>query len=130
MGKVRVAVTLWPGSGPRDSVAALRSRGMDIIRVYAASSVIVVGDIDRSAIDRIRSAPGVARVDNEGNFVTQCDHPSATILPDGTCTCLVCARCGQHTGNSNQGHYWSFCQVTRADRSFHFCCPGDCELET
>lgn len=45
------------------------------------------------------------------------------------CRCLVCARCGHHTGNTSQGHYWALCSVTRTVREFHFCCPGDCELE-
>ena len=33
--------------------------------------------------------------------------------PDGTtvCRCVVCARCGHHTGNSHQGHYWRACKV-------------------
>lgn len=44
------------------------------------------------------------------------------------CRCLVCARCGKHTGNSTQGHYWGFCSVTKTVREPHFCCPGDCEL--
>lgn len=42
---------------------------------------------------------------------------------------MICGRCGQWTGNTNQGHYWAFCKNTRTDRVFHFCCPGDCELD-
>lgn len=42
---------------------------------------------------------------------------------------MLCARCGQHTGNNHQGHYWALCSVTRSIRDFHFCCPDDCELE-
>lgn len=50
---------------------------------------------------------------------------------------MVCGRCGQHTGNNNQGHYWGLCAVLldrgypydRAIRAMHFCCPGDCQLE-
>jgi hypothetical protein len=57
-----------------------------------------------------------------------CDAPDATRYPGG-CTCIVCARCGNHTGNSNQGHYWAHCKVTKTKREFHLCCPGDCELE-
>lgn len=56
-------------------------------------------------------------------------HPSVL---NGRCRCLVCARCGHHTGNANQGHYWSWCSVTRSIRSFHFCCPdtvSGCELQ-
>lgn len=45
------------------------------------------------------------------------------------CRCIICARCGQHTGNNNQGHYWSSCKVTKTVREFHFCCPDDCQLE-
>lgn len=45
------------------------------------------------------------------------------------CRCLICSRCKQHTGNNTQGHYWSWCQVTRTTRRHHQCCPGDCELE-
>ena len=46
------------------------------------------------------------------------------------CKCVICGRCGQHTGNSMQGHYWAFCSVTRTTREFHMCCDNDCELET
>ena len=56
----------------------------------------------------------------------------AGIGPDGAaefvCRCFVCARCGQHTGNSTQGHTWSLCRVDGVNKEFHFCCPGDCEL--
>jgi hypothetical protein len=75
---------------------------------------------------------------------------AATFLPGGTCRCIVCPRCGHHTGNAHQGHYWALCKVLlgrareslppgetlsldelhkRALREFHFCCPGNCELE-
>jgi hypothetical protein len=42
---------------------------------------------------------------------------------------LMCARCRRATGNDHQGHYWKHCRVTGGYRDFHFCCPGDCELE-
>lgn len=42
---------------------------------------------------------------------------------------MVCGRCGHHTGNNTQGHYWGRCNVTGTLRGFHFCCPDDCELE-
>lgn len=50
---------------------------------------------------------------------------------------MVCGRCGKHTGNNHQGHYWGFCnaiyepgmQFKDAIREMHFCCPDDCELE-
>ena len=88
---------------------------------------------------------------------SECDaeSPSAYMMPGGTfaCRCIVCPRCHHHTGNSHQGHYWSFCKVLaaqvratlapgetlpagqfmkRACREFHFCCPepDGCELET
>lgn len=85
---------------------------------------------------------------------TECDaeHPSAYLGPDGeiVCRCIVCARCGHHTGNSNQGHYWAHCKVLaarlrpeaarlatgewmrRTSREFHFCCDDPaygCELD-
>lgn len=41
----------------------------------------------------------------------------------------LCARCGEHTGNNHQGHYWRWCKVTGTLRDFHMCCPGNCELE-
>lgn len=44
------------------------------------------------------------------------------------CRCLVCSRCGRHTGNATQGHYWAWCKVTWEKREFHFCCPDRCEL--
>lgn len=44
------------------------------------------------------------------------------------CRCVVCARCGHHTGNSNQGHYWAWCKVSKQREEFHFCCPGNCDL--
>ena len=62
-----------------------------------------------------------------------CDYPQPPVYQnyDGsfTCRCMVCGRCGRHTGNSNQGHYWAFCKVTKTMRDFHFCCTDDCELE-
>lgn len=53
------------------------------------------------------------------------------------CTCLVCSRCGHHTGNNTQGHFWSICKplikrgyrLDQAAVDFHFCCPDDCELD-
>ena len=70
----------------------------------------------------------------------------------GECRCIVCARCGHHTGNSHQGHYWKACKVLSARfdaehagehipfaeavqltsrDEFHMCCPPPlgCELE-
>lgn len=59
-----------------------------------------------------------------------CDAPTGTAsMLDGRCRCVVCGRCGHHTGNGHQGHYWAFCKVTGTTRAFHFCCPDDCELE-
>lgn len=54
-----------------------------------------------------------------------CDYgPGASIYPDGECRCLVCSRCGRHTGNATQGHYWLFCtKVGGVVEEFHFCCP-------
>jgi len=68
-----------------------------------------------------------------------CDAEDAPLYMglDGawSCRCVVCARCGRHTGNSNQGHYWAFCRdqpLTRTTRKgkrvynrqpHHFCCP-------
>lgn len=62
----------------------------------------------------------------------ECDYPYAATVSmiDGTCRCLVCSRCGHHTGNATQGHYWAACSVTKTNRGFHFCCPGACELES
>lgn len=42
---------------------------------------------------------------------------------------LVCGRCKSATNNTSQGHYWRLCKVTGGKRQFHFCCPGDCELD-
>lgn len=36
---------------------------------------------------------------------------AATFLPGGTCRCIVCPRCGHHTGNAHQGHFWGLCKV-------------------
>lgn len=44
------------------------------------------------------------------------------------CRHVTCGRCGQHTNNSSQGHYWATCKVDLHEARFHFCCPGDCEL--
>lgn len=43
------------------------------------------------------------------------------------CRCAICARCGHHTGNTTQGHFWSWCQVSQRSEGYHFCCPGNCE---
>jgi len=61
---------------------------------------------------------------------SHCGHPSAAFDPrTGDCNCLVCARCGRHTGNTVQGHYWAYCTAGQCMRRFHFCCPGNCALE-
>lgn len=45
-------------------------------------------------------------------------------FPDGRCRCTICARCGHHTGNSHQGHYWKWCkQEGQMLDDWHFCCP-------
>lgn len=70
-------------------------------------------------------------------FVPGCDAPPprpvyvvdmANGEPVYGCRCLVCGRYGHHTGNSNQGHYWRFCQVTGQYEQFHYCCPDACQL--
>ena len=65
---------------------------------------------------------------------SECDAetPSVYHMPDGTtaCRCMICPRCHHHTGNAHQGHNWAYCKVTGTMRDFHFCCPGNCELET
>jgi hypothetical protein len=69
-------------------------------------------------------------------MISECDamqYGGAPSMFDGQCRCLVCARCGHHTGNSHQGHFWSMCKATRSLRDFHFCCPDTehgCELES
>lgn len=62
---------------------------------------------------------------SESQAPADCDEPDA----DGTCRHLTCGRCKQHTNDTHQGHYWAWCKVTKTTREFHFCCPGDCELE-
>lgn len=67
-----------------------------------------------------------------------CDYEdgwaTVSIIPDKDgkymCRCLVCARCGHHTGNTHQGHHWGYCGITKTVREPHFCCPNDCELTT
>ena len=61
--------------------------------------------------------------------VGPCDYPGTPSMLNGRCRCLVCGRCGHHTGNSSQGHYWLYCHATKVTRKAHFCCPGNCELE-
>ena len=74
---------------------------------------------------------GLAQIPGEG----ACDSPAASRMqmPDGTvvCRCVVCPRCGHHTGNSHQGHHWGMCKVTGTVRVPHFCCGNEfgCELE-
>lgn len=50
-------------------------------------------------------------------------------VPVFRCRCVVCARCGRHTGNTSQGHYWAVCKKRQGWQRHHFCCPGDCELD-
>lgn len=61
----------------------------------------------------------------DGATLAPCPNP----YRDGTCRHLTCGRCGQHTNNNTQGHYWKWCHVTKSMRTHHFCCPDDCELE-
>lgn len=41
---------------------------------------------------------------------------------------MRCGACEQYTGNNNQGHFWKFCKITGQMETFHFCCPGACDL--
>lgn len=58
-------------------------------------------------------------------YVCDAPHPSIYVDADGNyhCRCVICARCGKHTGNAHQGHYWSKCKRTGRSEGFHFCCP-------
>lgn len=84
-----------------------------------------------------RLAEVSAAGERDGNIPDRalgCDAPPPAPLymqSDGsyTCRCTVCGRCDHHTGNSNQGHYWRLCKVTGQSEEFHYCCPGDCELQ-
>lgn len=70
------------------------------------------------------------------SYQAECDaltFGSPPSMRNGLCQCVICSRCGHHTGNSGQGHYWAYCKVTHETREFHFCCPDlayGCELET
>ena len=68
------------------------------------------------------------------DFAVKQSDATVLHLSDGVtvCRCVVCPRCGHHTGNSHQGHNWGFCKVTRTVRVPHFCCGNEfgCELET
>lgn len=44
------------------------------------------------------------------------------------CRCSWCSRCDKATGNNTQGHYWSYCKVSKTFETLHFCCPDNCEL--
>lgn len=64
------------------------------------------------------------------------DNPPVYVGPevDGKttfiCRCVICGRCGRHTGNTTYGHFWKLCMVTGTLRTHHHCCPdGNCELE-
>lgn len=74
-----------------------------------------------SVVDALRAE---GRIDCEHAGYAVPGHPGVL-----TCRCLICARCAKHTGNSTQGHYWSWCKVTGHTREPHFCCPDNCELE-
>jgi hypothetical protein len=67
--------------------------------------------------------------------VPDCDAPDGGVYmgPGGTfiCRCIICPRCGHHTGNNTQGHFWTWCKVVKNLGQVavpHFCCPDDCEL--
>lgn len=72
----------------------------------------------------------MAEYDGPGAYENARPEPPPCPNPgvDGTCRHLTCGRCRQHTDNSTQGHYWSYCKDTNTDREFHFCCPDNCEL--
>ena len=91
----------------------------DALRTGLAAQGLVLGDVIGLA-----PVPGSA---------CDAEAPSVYQMPDGTtvCRCVVCPRCGHHTGNSHQGHNWGMCKVTRTVRVAHFCCGNEfgCELE-
>ena len=112
----------------------------DALRAELAAKGFLLGDVIGLA-----PVPGSA---------CDAEAPGVYHMPDGTtaCRCVVCPRCGHHTGNSHQGHYWAFCTVLadrvtaslkpgetlgagelmkRSCREYHFCCGNEfgCELE-
>ena len=134
-------------STPREHCAAI----LDAIRLAkettAPTQLSVTGEeqlseIRKRAAEELRDETGkwipekpVAKSSSRSfpARVEGCDaiHPPVYLADDGEtfiCRCVVCARCGHHTGNSNQGHYWSLCTITGRDEEFHFCCPNACEL--
>jgi hypothetical protein len=92
----------------------------DALRAELAAQGIMLGEVIGLA-----PVPGSA-CDAGGLASTYQDADGATV-----CRCVVCPRCGHHTGNSHQGHNWGFCKVTRTVRVPHFCCGNEfgCELE-
>jgi len=130
--------------------AATRTSGMHPDDMPPPSDDALRAELAAKGI-RLGEVIGLAPVPGEA-----CDAEAATVLhlPDGTtvCRCVVCPRCGHHTGNSHQGHYWAFCKVLaarvkaslepgetlgagelmkRSCREHHFCCGNEfgCELE-
>lgn len=94
--------------------------------------------VQRLMLERIAS--GLRAVAERGLLTSSMFDPDRLTCPYATyiynvnplivlCRCVICTRCGEHTGNSNQGHFWAYCKVTHTFRAFHFCCPDQCELE-
>jgi hypothetical protein len=97
-------------------------RRTELVQV-AAVAVQWIAALDREGVCKVTEYPNPPGCDAEvqSGWYMQSDGSFA-------CRCTICARCGKHTGNSNQGHYWAHCRKTGKTEKFHFCCPGDCEL--
>lgn len=98
-----------------------RGKGLGSPQLLAAQDAAI-----RAVNGEPEPRPGNAQAALFGTTPPGCDADQfgdgpASVL-DGRCRCMVCARCGHHTGNSNQGHYWSWCKVTKTIRKHHFCC--------
>jgi hypothetical protein len=88
---------------------------------------------------RSRKLGACVHNDDPTNMFDAPEECDAHLFEDGPvskvnshCRCAVCPRCGHHTGNNTQGHYWAFCKATRTNREFHHCCSDPafgCELE-
>jgi hypothetical protein len=112
-------------------------------------------DVDITDVKAIRERQDREAAEDalEDDDTGPCDAEEWGATPsyaDGHCRCLVCSRCGHHTGNSTFGHWGTHCRVLayRTDRSGfesvgawieatgrpqpHLCCPDPafgCEIE-
>jgi hypothetical protein len=108
----RTVVYTPPAGDPETGVITSTSTTMVFVRYGGDNHAKATNPADLTLLDehvRASQKPAESHAVPTG-FPPGCDahlFGGAASVVDGHCRCVVCPRCGHHTGNAHQGHYWA-----------------------